>query len=99
MSAPEALSRREREVLQCLIDGLDRRQIATELLLSPNTVRTHLQNLLAKLGAHSGLEAVAVGMRYGMRPHQVRPAAQSHSPARGVADLVPRGDPVVGLRS
>ncbi len=66
----DALSPREREVLQCMVDGLDRRQIADELLLSPNTVRTHMQNLLAKLNAHSGLEAVATGMRDGMRPRQ-----------------------------
>lgn len=61
------LTTREREVLQCLVDGLNRIEIARRLHLSANTVRTHTQNLLAKLGAHSTLESVAVAMRHGVR--------------------------------
>jgi DNA-binding NarL/FixJ family response regulator len=55
-----ALTRREREVLVCLADGTGRRDMAEHLHMSPNTVRTHLQNLMAKLGVHSALEAVAL---------------------------------------
>ena len=55
-----ALTPREREVLDCLADGDGRRDVAERLYLSANTVRTHLQNLMAKLGVHSTLEAVAV---------------------------------------
>jgi DNA-binding NarL/FixJ family response regulator len=55
-----ALTPREREVLSCLADGAGRRDVAERLQLSTNTVRTHLQNLLAKLGVHSALEAVAL---------------------------------------
>ena len=67
-----ALTPREREVLGCLADGAGRREVAEMLHLSANTVRTHLQNLMAKLGVHSTLEAVAMS-----RPHlqQVRPGA------------------------
>lgn len=54
------LTRREREVLACLADGTNRRDLAEHLHMSPNTVRTHLQNLMAKLGVHSALEAVAL---------------------------------------
>lgn len=54
------LTRREREVLACLADGAGRAEVAHRLHLSPNTVRTHLQNLMAKLGVHSTLEAVAL---------------------------------------
>ena len=54
------LTQREREVLVCLADGTGRRDMAQNLNMSPNTVRTHLQNLMAKLGAHSALEAVAL---------------------------------------
>jgi DNA-binding NarL/FixJ family response regulator len=55
-----ALTPREREILACLADGAGRRDVAERLHLSANTVRTHLQNLMAKLGVHSTLEAVAV---------------------------------------
>ncbi len=55
-----ALTPREREVLACLADGARRRDVAEQLHLSANTVRTHLQNLMAKLGVHSTLEAVAL---------------------------------------
>ncbi|MGO9194635.1 MAG: helix-turn-helix domain-containing protein [Streptosporangiaceae bacterium] len=54
------LTQREREVLACLADGTGRRDMAEYLHMSPNTVRTHLQNLMAKLGVHSALEAVAL---------------------------------------
>lgn len=62
------LTPREREVLQCMVNGLGRTEIAARLGLSANTVRTHTQNLLAKIGAHSVLEAVAIAMRCGARP-------------------------------
>jgi DNA-binding NarL/FixJ family response regulator len=62
-----ALTAREREVLQCMVDGLTRAEIAEQLHLSVNTVRTHTQNLIAKLGAHSTLESVALALRNGLR--------------------------------
>lgn len=55
-----ALTPREREVLMCLAEGTGRRDMAAHLRMSPNTVRTHLQNLMSKLGVHSALEAVAL---------------------------------------
>ncbi len=58
------LTPREREVLTCLAQGAGRREVAQRLHLSANTVRTHMQNLMAKLGVHSTLEAVALS-----RPH------------------------------
>jgi DNA-binding NarL/FixJ family response regulator len=63
-----ALTARERDVLQCAVDGLSRPEIARRLYLSPNTVRTHTHNLLSKLPAHSMLEAVSLARRHGMRP-------------------------------
>ncbi|MGH3188242.1 MAG: helix-turn-helix transcriptional regulator [Streptosporangiaceae bacterium] len=55
-----ALTPREREVLACLADGAARHEVAARLSLTANTVRTHLQNLMAKLQVHSTLEAVAL---------------------------------------
>jgi DNA-binding NarL/FixJ family response regulator len=62
-----ALTPRERDVLQCMVDGLSRAQIAQRLHVSTNTVRTHAQNVLAKLGVHSTLESVALALRHGLR--------------------------------
>lgn len=55
-----ALTRRERDVLLYVAEGADRKEVAERLHLSVNTVRTHMQSLMAKLGVHSALEAVAV---------------------------------------
>ena len=56
-----ALTPRERAVLACLAEGAVHRDLVAEQLhLSVNTVRTHLQNIMAKLGVHSALEAVAL---------------------------------------
>lgn len=54
------LTPREREVLACLADGTNRHDLAEHLHISPNTVRTHLQNLMSKLDVHSALEAVVL---------------------------------------
>ena len=54
-----ALSPQERVVLRALAEGRPSPEIAKQLVLSPNTVRTHIQNILSKLGVHSRLEAVA----------------------------------------
>jgi DNA-binding NarL/FixJ family response regulator len=59
------LTAREREVLDYMVSGLGRAEIASRLGLSVNTVRTHTQNLIAKLGVHSSLEAVALALQNG----------------------------------
>jgi DNA-binding NarL/FixJ family response regulator len=55
----EKLTSREREVLELLIQGADNESIGRTLLISPQTARTHVQNILAKLRVHSRLEAAA----------------------------------------
>jgi two-component system NarL family response regulator len=57
------LTPREREVLSYLADGIGRSEVAERMRLSPNTVRSHLQNLMAKLEVHTTLEAVALARR------------------------------------
>ena len=58
------LTRREREVLSLLASGSNSSEIARALVVSPNTVRTHVQSILAKLQVHSRLEAVAFATRH-----------------------------------
>ncbi|MGH9275563.1 MAG: LuxR C-terminal-related transcriptional regulator [Acidimicrobiales bacterium] len=60
------LTAREREVLSCLSDGMSNSAIAERLFLSVHTVRNHIQGVLAKLNAHSKLEAVAIATREGL---------------------------------
>lgn len=62
-----ALTPRETEVLQCLVNGMTRQQIALRLHLTSNTVRTHVQNLLGKSGAHTTLELTALAFRNGFQ--------------------------------
>jgi DNA-binding NarL/FixJ family response regulator len=71
-----SLSEREREVLALLVRGYSNRRIAETCHLSLNTVRTHVQNVLVKLGVHSKLEAAALAVRRGLVPagdRSVRP--------------------------
>lgn len=60
------LSRRESEVLELLAEGRSNQSIAEELVLSPHTVRNHVQRIIQKLGAHSKLEAVTIAARTGL---------------------------------
>jgi DNA-binding NarL/FixJ family response regulator len=64
--AASALTARELQVLELLAEGLSNHAIADRLSVSHNTVRNHVQNLLAKLDAHSRLEAVATAVRQGL---------------------------------
>ena len=59
------LSRREREMLMLLADGVSGEQIAERFTLSPATVRTHIGNAMAKLGAHTRGQAIAIALRSG----------------------------------
>lgn len=60
------LTRREQEVLEMLARGLSNAAIAAELHVSVHTVRNHIANLSAKLGAHSKLEVLSIAVRRGL---------------------------------
>jgi len=62
----ERLTPREYEILVCLAAGKSGSTIAEELNIAPLTVRTHVRNLMSKLGVHSRLEAVAFGVKHGL---------------------------------
>ena len=59
------LTKREREVLQALADGLNDKEIADRLHISTETARTHMVNILGKLGVDSRLQALVVAVRHG----------------------------------
>lgn len=60
------LTGREHEILELIAQGLTNGAIAKELFISVNTVRNHVQSVLAKLNAHSKLEALSVAIRDGL---------------------------------
>jgi DNA-binding NarL/FixJ family response regulator len=60
------LTPRELEVLEILVHGGSNAEIARQLQLSPNTVRTHVQSILTKLQVRSRLEAAAFAVRFGI---------------------------------
>ncbi|CAB4324707.1 MAG: hypothetical protein F2520_12200 [Actinobacteria bacterium] len=62
------LSPREHEVLQQLVDGKAHEAAAADLYISQHTFRTHVKNILTKLGAHSSIEAVSIAVCAGVRP-------------------------------
>jgi DNA-binding NarL/FixJ family response regulator len=65
---PDALTRRELEVLRTLANGSGNKEIADQLGISDHTVKFHIAQIMAKLGAHSRTEAVAIGMKRGLVP-------------------------------
>jgi len=77
------LTPREREVLELIGDGATNEAIGHTLFISPETVRTHVQNLVAKLGVHSRLEAATYQLqtRAVMRSFGSVPGTQSRRPS------------------
>jgi len=61
-----ALTRREREIIECLGRGLDADAIARHLVISETTVRHHLTSILDKLGVHDRFELVFYAYRHGL---------------------------------
>jgi DNA-binding NarL/FixJ family response regulator len=60
-----SLSNREREVLDMLAQGLTGEQVAGELVLSAETIKTHVRNAMSKLEAHTRVHAIAIALREG----------------------------------
>ena len=64
--AASRLTPREREVLRALAKGLNDKEIAQHLYISTETARTHMVNILAKLGVESRLQALVFAVRHGL---------------------------------
>jgi NarL family two-component system response regulator LiaR len=58
------LTERERDVLALLVEGLNNKQIADKLVVSPSTIKSHVSHILAKLGVASRTEAAALALRH-----------------------------------
>lgn len=66
LQAIEKLTSREREILRALAEGLESREIAEKLNITVETERTHMVNILHKLGVHSRLQALVFAARHGL---------------------------------
>jgi DNA-binding NarL/FixJ family response regulator len=61
----KSLSKREREIMDLLAQGLTGEQVAEKLFLSPETIKTHIRNAMNKLEAHTRVHAIAIALREG----------------------------------
>jgi DNA-binding NarL/FixJ family response regulator len=75
---PSLLSKREREIMDHLAQGLTGEQVAERLFLSAETVKTHIRNAMGKLEASTRVHAVALALRDG----QISPPAYSNGSGR-----------------
>ncbi len=66
LASIEQITPREKEVLQALAEGLSNKGIAEKLHVSVDTERTHMMNILNKLGVHSRLQALLFAARHGL---------------------------------
>jgi DNA-binding NarL/FixJ family response regulator len=73
------LTKRERQVMVLLLRGLTQAEISRELVISSNTVATHIQRILLKLGVHNRAQAVAKVARAGWLEREL--AAENAAPA------------------
>lgn len=60
------LSDREQEVLSLVAEGHNNSEIARQLYVSPNTVKTHVRGILNKLGVKNRIQAAILAVRYGL---------------------------------
>ncbi|MFI7193137.1 response regulator [Nocardia nova] len=63
---PDGLTAREAEVVALITRGLSNAEIAAHLFVSPATVKTHINNAFAKIGARNRADAVRYGYRHGL---------------------------------
>ena len=72
------LTTRERRILRSIASGATVGDVSRELDVSQHTVRTHMQNLYAKLGIHSRVQLVRFADRYGLSARSAHGSQPSH---------------------
>jgi DNA-binding NarL/FixJ family response regulator len=72
-----ALSKREREIMDLLAQGLTGEQAAEKLFLSPETIKTHIRNAMSKLEATTRVHAIAIALREGYISPPAEPTRRS----------------------
>ena len=102
--SPEALTARQREVLELLCEGLQNKQIARRLNIASATVKIHVANILRALNVSSRLQAAVVAMSLGLIRRCAGAQPQSPktvAPTRGsmMLRLVPAQDIAPGMPS
>ncbi len=75
----KSLSNREREILDLLAQGMTGEQVAEHLVLSAETIKTHIRNAMNKREAHTRVHAIAIALREGY----ISPPADAGAAARG----------------
>jgi len=85
---PEKLSEREAEVLQLLARGSANKQIGRDLGIAEKTVKTHVSNILGKLGVQSRTQAALYAGRVGLVPLDELGEAQHHQPSAATRRVV-----------
>jgi two-component system nitrate/nitrite response regulator NarL len=86
----DVLSDRERDVLMGMVAGQRSAEIAQDLRISTETVRTHTRSILAKLHVHSQVEAVSVASAAGLRPSDSQRGAARVARISAFGRVVPR---------
>lgn len=94
-----SLTRREREILGLLAEGMSGAQIAGKLVLSPETVRTHVRNAMSKLGASTRSQAVVMAMQANEIAGDLPPAAAAAAASAGrpASNAAPAAPPAAAL--
>jgi len=87
------LTDREVEILRLLGEGLRGDDVAARLVISPQTVQTHVRNILSKLRGHSRLEAVTFAARHGWLALQVRRGSRRAGPPGAGFQVAAPGEP------
>jgi DNA-binding NarL/FixJ family response regulator len=72
----KSLSKREREIMDLLAQGLTGEQVAERLYLSPETIKTHIRNAMSKLEANTRVHAIAIALREGYISPPTQPSGR-----------------------